>query len=186
VLASDGKWWVASCGGTSVRIRDTKGLRYLAALVSRPGNERHVLDLVDMVEGVAPCGGSDRRALGDAGELLDSKARAAYRRRIEELRVEADDALEAGMLETAEARQAELDALVQQLAEAFGLGGRERRAASAAERARLNVTRAIRAATGKLAEALPGAGAVLDRNVRTGLYCCYAPGDDDPVRWLIR
>jgi hypothetical protein len=184
-LGRNGKWWVVSCGGSSVRLADTKGLRYLAELVARPGVERHALDLVDRVEGPAPAG-PDRRALGDAGEVLDARARAAYRHRIEQLRAEADDALAAGRLDTAEAKQAELDELVAQLARAFGLGGRERRAASAAERARLNVTRALRAAIAKLADAMPGAGGVLDRRVRTGLYCAYEPGAGDEVRWIVQ
>ena len=62
------------------------------------------------------------------------------------------------MTDTAAPETRELDALVKQLASAFGLGGGARVAASAAERARLNVTRAIRTALKKLDEALPGAG----------------------------
>jgi hypothetical protein len=185
-LARDGKWWTASGDGTSVRLPDTKGLRYLAELIAQPGVERHALDLVDRVEGVAPAGGIDRRSLGDAGELLDSRSRAAYRHRIEELRADAEDALAAGRLETAEALQAETDQLVGQLASAFGLGGRDRRAASAAERARLNVTRALRAAISRLVDAVPDAGAVLDRRIRTGLYCAYEPGEGAEVRWIVQ
>ena len=78
--ACDGKWWQASFDGSTVRLPDTKGLRYLAELIARAGAERHALDLVDRVEGVAADGGPDRRALGDAGELLDGRAREAYRR----------------------------------------------------------------------------------------------------------
>ena len=185
-LALDGKWWVASFGGTRMRLQTSKGLRYLAELVARPGVERHALDLVDRVEGVAPADGPDRRALGDAGEVLDARARVEYRHRIEQLRAEADDALAAGRLNTAEGKQAEIDQLVAELARAFGLGGRGRRAASAAERARLNVTRALRAAIAKLADAIPDAGDVLDRQVRTGLYCVYAPADGDAVRWIVQ
>jgi hypothetical protein len=185
-LAREGKWWVASCDGSRLRMQDTKGLRYLALLLARPGAECHVLDLVDRVEGVAPPGGPDRRALGDAGEMMDARGRSLYRRRIEELRVEIDETLAAGQLEAAEARQAELDELVAQLAQAFGLGGRDRRAASAAERARLNVTRALRAATAKLAEGLPGAGGALERRIRTGLYCAYEPAPGDEVRWVVQ
>ena len=86
------------------------------------------------------------------------------------------------MLERAEAIQDELDQLVAQLAAAFGLGGRDRaRRLRPAERARLNVTRAVRAAIAKLAEALPEAGAALDRHVRTGLYCAYAAGRRRPA-----
>jgi hypothetical protein len=71
--------------------------------------------------------------------------------------------------------------LVKELAGAFGIGGRDRIAASAAERARLNVTRAIRSAIAKLTEALPAAGSALARQVRTGLYCVYSQGDDEIV-----
>jgi hypothetical protein len=183
-LTLDGRWWTAAAGGTTVRLPDTKGLRYLAALVATPGAEHHALDLVDRVEGVQP--GLDRRHLGDAGAVLDGQARQAYRRRIEELREACDDALAAGELERAEALDGELQQLVGQLAQAFGLGGRERKAASAAERARLNVTRALRAALAKLIDALPAAGAALDRRVRTGLYCCYTPDAADPIRWIVQ
>ncbi|MDQ4129880.1 MAG: hypothetical protein M3133_02635, partial [Actinomycetota bacterium] len=91
-----------------------------------------------------------------------------------------------GAAEQAERLQAELDQLVAQLAQAFGLGGRSRRASSAAERARLNVTRALRAAIVKVTDALPAAGAVLDRRVRTGIYCAYEPDDSDEVRWIVQ
>lgn len=185
-LVRQGKWWIASYGGSSVRLQDTKGLRYLAELIARPGAERHALDLVDCVEGVDAVGGLDRRALGDAGEVLDTRARRAYRHRIEQLRADAADALAAGQLESAEALQGELEHLVRQLALAFGLGGRDRRAASAAERARLNVTRALRAATTKLAEVMPGPGGALDRAVRTGLYCAYEPPPTGEVRWIVQ
>jgi hypothetical protein len=186
-LASDGKWWTAGCSDTAVRLPDTKGLRYLAELVAHPGAERHVLDLVDIVEGVSSAeNGVDRRHLGDAGELLDGTARTAYRRRIEVLRDEVEDALAMGDDERAAALQAELDALVGELARAFGLGGRQRAASSASERARLNVTRALRAAIARLSEALPEPGAVLDRRVRTGFYCAYEPHADDEILWSVQ
>ena len=112
-------------------------------------------------------------------------ARGEYRHRVEALRTEIDDALEAGMLERAESLQDELDRLVHELAAAFGLGGRDRRGASVVERARLNVTRAIRASVGKIAGSLPEAGAALDRAVRTGIYCAYQPPPGD-VPWIVQ
>lgn len=186
-LTPGDRCWVVLCGDTRTRLSDTKGLRYLAELLRSPGVERHVLDLVDKVEGV-PSGELvvDRRHLGDAGELVDGRARTAYRRRVEALRAEIDDALEMGNEERAELLQAELDHLVGHLAHAFGLGGRGRRASSASERARLNVTRALRAAAAKLREALPEAGTVLDRRLRTGVYCAYEPDDSDDVRWVVQ
>ena len=186
-LSCDDRYWVVACADTRARLSDTKGLRYLAELLRNPGVERHALDLVDRVEGVAP-GPSvlDRRHLGDAGELVDTRARTAYRHRIEALRTQIDDALQTGAEEYAEILQGELDLLVGQLAQAFGLGGRSRQASSACERARVNVTRALRAATAKVREAMPEAGTVLDRRLRTGLYCAYEPEDGDDVRWIVQ
>ncbi len=52
----------------------------------------------------------------------------------------------------------------------MGLGGRGRRAASHAERARLNATRAIWAAMANLARADPALGRHLAATIRTGRY----------------
>lgn len=82
--------------------------------------------------------------------------------------------------------QAELDVLVAELARSLGLDGRARTAASVSERARLNVTRALRSALAKLTEALPVAGAVLDRRVRTGVFCAYEPHADDEAMWSVQ
>ena len=50
-------------------------MRYLAQLLGHPGREFHVLDLV--------AGETGRQtALGDAGEMLDERAKTAYRRRL--------------------------------------------------------------------------------------------------------
>ena len=186
-LAREERSWVVSCGQTRTRLSDSKGLHYLAELLARPDLERHALDLVDRVEGVDPGGGTpDRRSLGDAGELLDAQARRSYRHRIEGLRADIDDALRSGAEDKAELLQEELDALVAQLAEAFGLGGRSRRSASVSERARLNVTRALRSAIAKISTALPEAGSALDRRIRTGVYCAYEPAHDDEVRWIVQ
>ena len=184
-LHRSGTGWTATFAGHGVQLRDSKGIRYLAELVASPGAERHALDLVDRVEGVDPSGALDRRRLGDAGPVLDGAARAHYRRRIEELRAEIDDALEAGRVDAAEALQEEHDELVRELSRAFGLGGRDRSSGSAAERARLNVTRSLRTAISRVTEALPDAGAALDRSVRTGLYCAYDPAPND-ISWIVQ
>ncbi|MEO6654008.1 MAG: hypothetical protein ABIP17_15275 [Ilumatobacteraceae bacterium] len=186
VLTPGHKWWTVSFQNASARLPATKGLAYIATLVVAPGTERHVFDLVDRIEGVGVDGESDRRTLGDAGPLLDGVARSMYRRRIEALRGDIDEALATHAFDHAEALQEELDALVTQLAAAFGIGGASRVAASAAERARLNVTRAIRAALAKLEGALPGVGATLDRRIRTGMYCVYTPETGDQIRWIVQ
>jgi tetratricopeptide (TPR) repeat protein len=186
ILQPGSPWWTVTDGDTTVRIRGTKGLRYLAELVAHRGAERHALDLVDLVEGAALAGDVDRHAIGDAGALLDTKARAAYRRQIEALRNEVEDALAVEDDDRAAKAQVELDAFVAELARAVGLGGRDRRAASAAEKARLNVTRALRGAAARLTEALPEAGAALDRSLRTGLFCAYEPPSGEEIVWSVQ
>ena len=84
---------------------------------------------------------------------------------------------------TAYRAREEMDFPVGELARAVGLGGRDRRAASHAERARLNATRAIRAALTNLARTHPALGAHLAATVRTGRYCSYTPDPRAPVAW---
>jgi tetratricopeptide (TPR) repeat protein len=178
--------WVAEHDGVQARLPASKGMRHLAELVARPGVELHVLDLVDRLEGIAPDPfAPGRRQLGHAGPVSDQTSRAAYRRRAEELRSQIDECFELGRADEALAVQDELDQVVAHLAGSFGLGGRDRLAASAAERARLNVTRAVRTAISRLSEVLPDAAAALDRGVQTGLYCRYEPLVGDAVVWIV-
>jgi len=182
VLRRDGEHWAVMCGEATARLRDSKGLRYLADLIAHPGVERHVFDLVTLTEGGADAE-VDRHQLGDAGPLLDAQAKGAYKRRLSELREDLEDATVLGDDDTVAKAQAEIDALVAELARAVGLGGRDRRAASAAEKARLNVTRALRSAIARIGEAHPRLGAHLDRTVRTGTFCSYQPASYAEVAW---
>jgi hypothetical protein len=139
----------------------------LARLVAEPGRELHVLDLAGA--GAEPIDG------GDAGPLLDAEARAAYRARYEDLEqsiAEAEAARDAGRLAKARAERATLAA---ELARGVGLGGRERRAGAAAERARVNVQRRLKDAVDRVAAADPDLGRHLERSLRTGTFCRYDP-----------
>jgi hypothetical protein len=167
--------------GRTVRLRDLKGMRYLARLVAQPGREFHVLDLVAAENpGAAPAENGlaaelSRRELGDAGEMLDARAKSAYRRRLGEIEDDIEQARALG--DTARAAQAgtEREFLVQELSRAVGLGGRDRRAASASERARVAVTRAIRQGIVRISGHHPALGKHLDGAIRTGTYCAYVP-----------
>ncbi len=176
VFRREGDYWLVIFEGRTVRVRDLKGMRYLAQLLADPGREFHVLDLVAAETG-------QRTALGDAGEMLDERAKTAYRRRL----VEIDDDIEEARALGDTGRQAQADAerdfLVRELSRAVGLGGRDRRAASASERARSGVTRAVRQAIARIGEHHPRLGEHLDRAVRTGTYCAYAPGPGADAAW---
>jgi hypothetical protein len=74
-------------------------------------------------------------------------------------------------------------ALTRELAAAVGLGGRDRVASSAAERARVSVTRAIRAAMTRIREQSPTLADHLDTTIRTGTFCSYNPDPRAPIVW---
>ena len=125
-----------------------KGIADLATLVTRPGREVHALELM---------GGQD--VGGTAGPALDERARRTYQDRIVELQREIDEARVDHDVRRAERAELELDALVEQLSEAFGLGGRGRSTGSSAERARTAVTYRIRAAIRRAVRPAPRARA---------------------------
>jgi hypothetical protein len=177
VFQREGDYWSVVFEGNTVRIRDLKGMRYLARLLADPGRELHVLDLVAAESGHSPV------AAGDAGELLDARAKEAYRRRLEEIEDDIDEARALGDAERAAQAEAERDFLVRELSHAVGLGGRDRRASSTSERARAGVTRAIRQAMARIEEHHPELGEYLDRTIRTGTYCAYLPDPRAPVAW---
>jgi hypothetical protein len=172
-------------------VRDLKGMRYLARLLADPGREFHVLDLVAAETGREVPVDGDRLAdlphssLGDAGELLDTRAKDAYRRRLAEIDDDIADAHTSGDDERAARSAAERDFLIQELARAFGLGGRGRRAASASERARAGVTRAVRQAISRIGQNHPRLGEHLGRTIRTGTYCAYVPDPRAPADWFL-
>jgi tetratricopeptide (TPR) repeat protein len=194
VFRREGQYWTVCYEGSVVRLKDVKGLHHLARLLAHPGREFHAIDL-EAADGqpapaaVGPGGraGSGELAvrpdLGDAGQLLDATAKAAYKTRLEELRAELEEAEGFNDPARAAKARAERDLLVGELARAVGLGGRDRRAASHAERARLNATRAIRAAIANLARANPSLGRHLEATVRTGRYCSYTPDPRAPITW---
>ena len=73
----------------------------------------------------------------------------------------------------------------EQLKSAVGLGGRDRKAASRAERARVVVTLAIRSAIKKIRARHPALGEHLAQRIKTGYECAYKPDPTRPVSWRV-
>jgi len=163
-----GELWTIEHGAARVLMRDTKGLRMLAALVDRPGTDWHVLDL-------SRPEGAPAAAQGGLGATLDARARADYRERISTLRAEIEEAASWNDPSRAERAHAELDAITAQLERAMGLGGRARRSGADAERARVNVQRRVRDAIRRIGEQDHALARHLERSVRTGTLCRYDP-----------
>jgi predicted ATPase len=194
IFAVRGEYWTLGYGGTTFPLKDVKGLIYIQRLLQHPGQEFHSLDLLRgpgtinlgenehrtslQIEGTDSVGG-----LGDSGEMLDAQAKQEYKRKLRELNEQLEDQRERGDHARAEQVAAEIDFLNREIARAVGLGGRDRRAGSASERARINITRAIKAALQKISERHPSMGEMLDRSIRTGSFCSYASDHQDQVTW---
>ena len=175
-LRPDGDGWLLRAGQEHVRLTDSRGVRQLRTLLAAPGREVPALDLAADGPGLrAPA----------APPVLDAAAAASYRRRLGELAAELDAADAAGDSERASRAEAERQWLLAELRRTTGLGGRARRTTTEAERARVNVTRTLRAVIGHIGAAAPQAGAHLQASVRTGLQCRYDPAPGGPSRWSL-
>ena len=172
--------WRVRFEGREVPLPDARGLVYLAELLIRPGEEVHVLDLLARV---AP-ESADAPSAGGGDDLMDARARREVSERMESLRSELADAEARADLGRADRARAELEALEDSLAAAFGLGGRARRAGDATERARKAVYNRIRAVTRRLEETHPELAVHLRNSVQTGRTCVYRP--ERPVAWGVR
>jgi hypothetical protein len=191
VFRREGDYWTLAYQGELARLRDVKGLGYLACLLGRPGQEVHVLELAGAVAGLVP----ERRGAAPAGLTvsrleaadppLDAQARDAYRRRLAELEEDLEEARSWSDPERAARAEAEIDALTGELARAVGLGGRDRSLATPAERARVSVTKATRTAIRTIARHCPALGDHLAASVHTGRFCSYAPPGEAPPTWSL-
>jgi len=156
-------WALETPDGRTFRLKDSKGLAYLELLLCHPGRELHVLELAGV------------ETAGDAGPVLDERAKAQYRARIAELREELAEAERCHDLGRAARAREETDAIAQQLGAAVGLGGRDRRSASDVERARINVQRCLKEALERIGKSDAALGRYLSTTVRTGTYCSFRP-----------
>src|SRR5579875_2471878 len=193
-----GKEWKIDYGAISFALRNALGLGYIHRLLQQPGEQIHALDLlasgggempeaerlkgrrIRPDENLAPIGS------GDLGPLLDERAKREYRNRISALNQELDQLRDQGTLNVFSGRdyrrraeiEFEIEALARQLAQAVGIFGRDRPSGSAAERARLNVTRAEwRLAANDMSEA-----------ASTGVVTAASPPETDgePSRYQTR
>src|SRR5258705_10180393 len=106
LLRKEGEYWTVGYGGRVFRLKDTKGLAYLAQLLRFPGTDVHALDLVGGTAGhsesredeanrfAAALPQSNQElentgihigGLGDAGEMFDGPIKAAYGRGLAKL-----------------------------------------------------------------------------------------------------
>jgi pimeloyl-ACP methyl ester carboxylesterase len=164
----NGEVWTLTFGGTTVHLKHSKGLADLAQLVSAPG--------VDLEAIALATGNSTEQQKNIAGEpVLDRRALASYRARLRELEEGLEEAESRDDVQRHERLDAERQTLLDELRKATGLGGRTRKMADDAERARKAVSGRIRQAIATIRAVHPSLGEHLESCVATGTYCSYSP-----------
>src|SRR5262245_17288000 len=186
VFRRDGDVWRIAYDGKSLRLKDAKGLQYIARLLRHPGEEFHCADLASGGEtepargGVA---GDIVAGLGNAGAVLDTAARAAYRQRLQDLEAELAEATQWADAGRAEKLRAEIEVLREELSAAYGLGRRAGQAADTSDRARKAVTSRIRESIERIGKEHPALARHLENAIHTGTFCSYQP--DRPLPWKL-
>ncbi len=197
VFRKEGDYWTIAYQDVVFRLKDTKGLHYIAHLLHHPATEFHTNDLV--VAAAGPRAGESSNAergpsrqelaaeglvvsrLGGAPALLDARAKAAYQERLSDLREELADAERLHDLGRAEHAGAEIDFLTTELTAPFR---GHQKANPYAERARLTVTKGIKAALERISQNHPALGRHLAVTIRRGTFCAYMPDPRHPIPWM--
>ena len=179
VFSRDGDVWTLAFAGKEVRLKDAKGLRDIAVLLGAPGQAVSVGALlgIDVGEEAA------QEAAFGADPVLDDRARAHYRARLQELEEDLADAEADHDPERAARARLERELLAEELAGAIGLGGRLRSLGGGSERARKAVTARIRNSLRRIEERHSELGAHLLGTITTGTTCSYNPAQ--PVEWRL-
>ncbi len=174
-LIRDDQDWLLVAGDERARLRDRRGMHFLVALLGAPRQEIKALDLASGGVGL------------DVADVpvLDDQARTAYQRRLAELTAEIEAADRLGNPRRADQAASEHRAVMDELKRAAGLGGRVRNISAEDERARVNVTRALRGAIEAVSLAAPRCGAHLEASIRTGRFCRYQPADATSISWKV-
>ena len=191
----EGEFWTISYLAGTFRLKDAKGLRYIAYLLARPGQRIHVYDLIAATEGSATNGRMTIHAesedleivreVGGKGPAIDGRARSEYRTRLRDLQAELDDAERMNDLGRSERLSTEIEMVSQELTESSGLGGRARMSSRSEERARGLVGKNIRSMVEKIRREHPALGRHFSAAISTGKFCVYQPDPDHPVSWQL-
>ncbi len=155
--------WLLEYDGRSVCLQDAKGLHHLATLFERPGTPVAALALAGAITG--------RQAPG--AQIV------SYRMQAQDLREELAEARAFNDPERVSRVRQQLERLAADVEAADGA------TSAASERARINVTRAIKAAVRRIAEQEPDLGHLLRGTVRTGASCRYEPDPGIPLTWEV-
>jgi hypothetical protein len=196
VLRCDGEFWTIGFGPIERKLKDSKGLKYIAHLLICPNQRIGSLQLATMfAEATKPATEAARadtsdqdadrkwRETADVNEDLDPKSVNACKTRLRELVAERDKAKDNSVL--LDEINKETEFITRQLNTRTGLFGRPRHFSTPEEKARKAVSNAISDAKDKILKGIPDLNPELER-ISTGSDCVYMPDLTHPVTWEVK
>ncbi len=179
VFRREGDLWTLAFDGVACQIKENRGLVYLAHLLREPHREFHVLALAAHV---SP---ESSTMMSSAETSSGGQLHVATKQRLAELREELEEAQEFHDQGRIEWLQDEIAVLSDDLMDAMGLGEHAAAENVEAERARVNISRAIKVAIKKIDECHPALGRHLAHTIKTGTYCSYTPDSRLQMAWQV-
>lgn len=194
VFRRDGETWTVTYNGVTKRFRNTKGMRAIACLLTRPGEDVPVLLLARLVEGNLHLADGAHRpeegwvedaesdAFDNSDEVLSARDMGQLKRRAAREKEQREIALRSGDDAEAERLQKSVAGIARVLKTSLNHRGRSRKFAGPQEKARKAVGRNIRDALRKIEKEHPGLWRHLNRTLRTGGNCSYQP--ESEMSWI--
>lgn len=193
----EGEYWTIRFEGTTIHLNDSKGLRHIAQLLARPGEQIPAEELQVLASPEPPVrpegpgqqpgdranGMSVVGSLDGGEELLDQMARDEYRDRLKQLRADREDATQSNDDARLRAIDLETQEIEKELSAGRSLGGRPRRQPGSHDKARQAVSSSIRRGLIKIGKAHNPLWLHLNESLTLGTSCCYKP--HDPMDWQL-
>jgi tetratricopeptide (TPR) repeat protein len=183
-IRREGRHWLLDWGDRRAIVPDRVGMSYLARLLTNPGRTIPALELAAHAAADVSLA-SATLAASTHQPVIDDQARAAYRRRADELAHDLAEAEGAADLARVERLRAEFAALVEELERVTAKGGRTRSFPDPQERARTAVRKAIKRVIDEITMGDADIGAVLQSSIITGVTCSYTPLPQYALTWSL-
>lgn len=173
-----GDFWEIEYQGQTTKLKDQRGLNYIAYLLDRPGEQVHCVTLHQAV--VQP----DAPIVLDSGsELSDRQSLTEYREQLRSLEAELEEARSHHDLGRQERLEEKIDQLRSEVSRVVGLHGRLRKEPDNLKRVRQAVGTAIGRAREALGKHHPELAAHLKQAISLGSYVSYSPSQQ--ISWHI-
>jgi pimeloyl-ACP methyl ester carboxylesterase len=164
-----GDVWLLVFAGVTAHIKDSRGLRDIALLLSQRNRDIHVQEI---------SAGGDAVILQREAPVLDKLALGQFRQRLADIEEAKQQAASSEDEVTYQQLEQEQDSITAALRQALAPGHRQRQFAGVAERARKATSARIRSTIKRIAPIHPALAEHLNSTIRTGTYCSYSAGEE--------